>query len=73
MNVADLEIGATLWLEDGSVVEVVAPSGNGSSVRVRYLESPFDDSLVGAEADCSDYDIVSFANLGDSADSSAAR
>ena len=70
MDLKALKSGATLWLEDGSVVEVVAPSADGASVRVKYIEAPFEDALVGTEADCTDYDIISYADSGDRADSS---
>ena len=69
MEIKNLRPGEQLWLEDGSVVEVTAPSADGESVRVRYLESPFDQGLVGAEANCTDYEIVSYAAEGDRADS----
>ena len=71
MDVKDLTVGEKLWLEDGSLVEVVAPSADGESVRVRYLESPFDRALLGTEAECTDYDIVSYAGDGDHADSAS--
>ena len=71
MDIKELKAGATLWLEDGSVVEVLAPSADGASVRVRYLEAPFNDALVGTEADCTDYEIISYADREDRADSGA--
>lgn len=61
MQIRELEAGAKVLLEDGSVVEVVAPSKDGRSVRVKYLEAPFNPTLVGTQADCSDYDIVAYA------------
>jgi hypothetical protein len=69
MEIDGLATGDTLWLEDGSLVSVLAPSTNGETVKVRYVEAPFDASLIGSEADCSDYDIISFANESDIADS----
>lgn len=71
MEINNLRAGAKLWLEDGSVVEVLAPSLDGQSVRVRYLESPFDRALIGVESDCTDYEIVSYVGDGDEADSAA--
>ena len=71
MEISKLQPGDRLWLEDGSVVQVVAPSTDGESVRVRYIESPFDESRVGTEAVCTDYDIVSYAAEGDRADSAS--
>ena len=69
MEITSLETGDRLWLEDGSLVAVLAPSSNGDTVQVRYVESPFDSSLVGSEASCSDFEIISFANESDIADS----
>ena len=73
MDIGALAKGSRLWLEDGSVVEVVNPSTDGRTVRVRYVESPFDESQVGTEADCTDYEIVSYAGPGDDADSATQR
>jgi hypothetical protein len=61
MQVSGITAGAKLLLEDGSVVEVVESSRDGVTVRVRYLEAPFDEAMVGTEIACSDYDIVAFA------------
>jgi hypothetical protein len=69
MEIEDLATGDTLWLEDGSLVSVLAPSTNGETVKVRYVEAPFDVSLIGSEIDCSDYDIISFASESNIADS----
>ena len=65
MQVSRIAVGAKLLLEDGSVVEVVSPSRDGVTVRVRYLEAPFDKALLGTDADCSDYDIVAYAGESD--------
>ena len=73
MEIRALQTGATLWLENGSVVEVLAPSADGATVRVRYVESPFDEALVGTEAECTDYDIISYADRTDRADSARLR
>jgi hypothetical protein len=70
MDLKNLKTGAMLWLEDGSVVEVLTPSADGASVRIKYIEAPFADALLGTEADCTDYDIISYADSGDRADSS---
>ena len=56
MEIKALQKGATLWLESGSVVEVIAPSDDGTTVCVRYIESAFDEALVVTESDCTDYD-----------------
>jgi hypothetical protein len=68
MDIASLSAGATLWLEDGSLVVVVAPSVDGASVRVRYLDCPFSPERVGTEASCTDYEVVGYAD-GERADS----
>ena len=47
MQIKELEAGAKVLLEDGSVAEVIAPSNDGRSVRVKYLEAPFNPALVG--------------------------
>ena len=71
MEISELKAGSTLWLEDGSMVEVLKPSRDGKSVSVKYLESPFDTSLVGAEIECTDYEIISYADKDGRADSSS--
>ena len=71
MEIKALQKGATLWLENGSVVEVIAPSADGTTVRVRCIESPFDEALAGTESDCTDYDIISYTDRADHADSGA--
>ena len=62
MDVQAITAGATLVLEDGSLVKVVEPAQGRSSVRVVYIEAPFDPKLVGTEASCTDYEIVGFAD-----------
>ena len=61
MQVKELVAGARVVLEDGSVAEVLAPSKDGQTVQVRYVEAPFNEAIVGTEAECSDYDIVGYA------------
>lgn len=60
MQVNQLVAGAKVLLEDGSVVEVLRPTEDGTTVRVKYLEAPFNEGLVGTQANCSDYDIVAY-------------
>jgi hypothetical protein len=62
MDLKALRIGAKLLLEDGSEVEVIAPSIDGVSVRVRYIDSPFSPELTGQEATCTDYEISGETN-----------
>lgn len=57
MDVSRLEVGAQIELEDLSVAQVLEPSPDGESIRVRYLEAPFDPELVGSEAMVS-FDVV---------------
>ena len=71
MNVREIKAGETLWLEDGSVVQVIAASTDGESVRVEYLESMFNAALVGTETTCTDYEIISYADRSDNADTLA--
>jgi hypothetical protein len=71
MDIGALAAGDTLWLEDGSLVAVVNPSTDGENVTIKYVEAPFDQALVGTEAVCSEYDIISYANDSDNASSSA--
>jgi hypothetical protein len=61
MQVKGLTAGARLLLEDGSIVEVLAPSEDGETVLVLCIESPFNEAMVGREGRCSDYDLVGFA------------
>lgn len=62
MDVRGIAAGATLILEDGSLVKVIEPARGGDAVRVLYIEAPFDPKLVGTEASCTDYEIVGFAD-----------
>ena len=55
-------------MEDGSTVQVVAPSLDGTTVRVRYIESPFAPDLVGTELLATDYEITGFTSDGAHAD-----
>lgn len=60
MDIKELYVGARVVLEDGSIAEVLTPPGKDGSVRVRYIDAPFAASLVGTEADCTDYEIQAF-------------
>ena len=64
MDLAALAQGTKLLLEDGSLVEVTAPSLDGKAVRVRYLDSPFSPELAGTEGDCTDYEIATITSDG---------
>ena len=62
MDLKALTQGTKLLLEDGSEVEVVAPSADGESIRVRYLDSPFSPELAGTEGEVTDYEIAGLTN-----------
>jgi hypothetical protein len=68
MDIAGIKMGALLQLEDGSTAEVVEPSSDGKTVRVRYVDSPFAPAQVGTEASLSDYEITGFTDGEDRAD-----
>jgi len=57
MDLSRLEVGARIELADLSVAQVLAPSPDGESIRVRYLDAPFEPALVGVEATVS-HDVV---------------
>lgn len=62
MDIRELGAGQRVILEDGSIALVLESSKDGASVRVRYVEAPFDQKLVGTEAVCTDYEIVGRAS-----------
>jgi len=49
INLRLLEPGTTISLSDGSTAEVVSNPLDGVWVFARYLSSPHDSSVVGAE------------------------
>ena len=57
MDLRGLVPGDRIELEDLSVAEVVEPSPDGETIRIRYLEAPFDPELVRTEAEVT-YDLV---------------
>ena len=62
MDIRELAVGQRVIMEDGSIGIVLEPSRDGSSVKVRYVEAPFDQALLGTEAVCTDYEIVGLAS-----------
>lgn len=62
VDIKELGAGQRVILEDGSIALVLEASRDGASVRVRYVEAPFDEQLVGTEAMCTDYEIVGLAS-----------
>lgn len=49
MDLRTLAVGTKLQLDNGATVEVAAAAQDPRSVRVRYLDSPFEPELEGAE------------------------
>lgn len=60
MDVGRFGPGDTLLLHDGTRVEVLAPSEDGRSIRVRYVQSSCDPSLVGTEDLIADRMVAAF-------------
>ena len=58
MNLYQLTVGTKVLLTNGATAEVVAPTEDGRSVEVRYLEAPFNPELVGTESTCSEDEVV---------------
>jgi len=52
INFMELKAGQQLVLKNEVIAEVIENIGDGIWVQVRYLESPQDPSLVGAEELC---------------------
>ena len=52
INFMELKAGQQLVLKNDVVAEVLENIGDGIWVQVRYIESPKDPSLVGAEELC---------------------
>ncbi len=50
MDLKGLDAGARIELDDLSIVEVIDPSQDGETIRIRYVEAPFDRQLIGTEA-----------------------
>jgi hypothetical protein len=61
MDIGALAAGQRVMLEDGSIAEVTAPSSDGASVGVVYIEAPFQADLVGTQAVLTNYEIVGMA------------
>jgi hypothetical protein len=60
MDINALVPGDRVIMEDGSLADVISPSQDGVSVRVRYVECPFDPALVGTQAIRDEYDILAY-------------
>lgn len=52
MDLYDLKIGDRVKLIDGPVALVLAETEDGNWIKVRYLESPLNPTLVGSEDLC---------------------
>jgi hypothetical protein len=49
MDLRTLAVGTKLQLDNGATVEVASAAQEQRSVRVRYLDSPFEPELEGTE------------------------
>ena len=54
MNLAGIAPGTRVELEDLSIAEILEPSADGESARVRYVDSPFEPERAGTVATISD-------------------
>ena len=68
MNIKALTVGTKLQLEDGSTVEVIEPSADGESVRVRYLDNPFEPGRAGSDGTVTDFEITGYTSDGSHTD-----
>ncbi|MEX2227565.1 MAG: hypothetical protein WEB52_14070 [Dehalococcoidia bacterium] len=57
LEFGELKPGDRIETVDGSIAEVIASTEDGTWIRVRYLESPGNPSLVGTEDLCSEDDL----------------
>ena len=58
MELEGLTVGTKINLVSGATAEVLAPTDDGETVRVRYLESPFEPALEATEAVCSHEEVA---------------
>ncbi len=61
MELWRFEPGDLLLTYNGAKAEVLAPTEDGRWIRVRYLESPKDPSLIGAEDLMADREVSAFS------------
>jgi hypothetical protein len=57
VDLSGLDVGVRVELDDLSVAEVLEPSPDGETIRVRYVDAPFAQELIGQEATVS-WDVV---------------
>ena len=57
MNLHDLKPGERVRLAEGVIAEITHRTEDGRWIRVRYVESPKEPSLVGTEDLCSEDEI----------------
>jgi len=57
MDLYDLQLGDRVRLADGTIAEVISPTEDGRSIRVRHIESPNNPSHVGSEQLCTEDEI----------------
>lgn len=58
LNIWEPRPGERITLDSGSVAEVVAPTEDGSWIRVKYVHAPDLPDLVGTEDLCATEEIV---------------
>jgi hypothetical protein len=57
MDLYDLQLGDCIRLTNGTIAEVISPTEDGRSIRVRHIESPNNPSHEGSEQLCSEDEI----------------
>lgn len=57
MDLYDLQLGDRVRLADGTIAEVISPTEDGRSIRIRHIESPNNPSHAGGEQLCSEDEI----------------
>ena len=58
MELEGLTVGTKINLVSGATAEVLEPTADGETIRVRYLESPFEPSLEATEGVCSHEEVA---------------
>jgi hypothetical protein len=58
MNLWQFEAGSKLMLNDGTEGEVVSPTKDGVSLRIRYTRSTFHPEIVGTEGEAKVDEVV---------------
>ena len=58
-SIWDLKAGEKITLDEGVVVEVVAPTEDGVWIRVKYIHAPESPDILGKEDLCNTEEILS--------------